>query len=288
MFSIQLKKKSEKAKGKSKFSFQCYGVRISISSNRANLIEKVKREMPHIFPIKWKEIPENRIKHEFQIFKDYKTKQIKISKDEEFVYEGPDLKRALEMLVSKLRLTVAEFAEKIVFLHAGVVGWKGKAILIPGKSFAGKTTLVAEFAKNGCEYFSDEYALIDKKGLVHPFPKKLSMRGIVDDYTQIDTDVEAFGGKSTTKPFPVGYVLVAEYKKTKNLKVRIQKISLGEGVMACIANSISIRQNPRFVIEVLNKALSQSIAVKSVRGDAKVFVKKFFNLLDSADENRDL
>jgi hypothetical protein len=55
----------------------------------------------------------------------------------------------LEQFESHLQLTVAEYAPHRVFVHAGVVGWKGKAILITGSSFSGKSTLVAELLRAG-------------------------------------------------------------------------------------------------------------------------------------------
>lgn len=51
---------------------------------------------------------------------------------------------ALEALESDLHLYVAERARRRFFVHAGVVGWRGRAIVIPGRSFSGKTSLVAE------------------------------------------------------------------------------------------------------------------------------------------------
>lgn len=55
----------------------------------------------------------------------------------------------LERLESDVRLTVADRALNRVFVHAGVVGWKGKAILIPGRSLSGKSSLVAELGRKG-------------------------------------------------------------------------------------------------------------------------------------------
>ena len=266
------------------FSFQCLDVKISVNSNRKDLLEKLKKKMPEIFPVKWSEVSVEQIPHQFQILKDSRTGEISVFKEEETIYQGRELARAFDLLISRLRLTVAEFAGRLVFLHAGVVGWQGKAIIIPGKSFAGKTTLVAELAKNGCQYFSDEYAMLDKDGMVHPFPKKLSLRGIVDDYTQVDFAVEKLGGRRAKKPLPVGWILVAEYKKHKKNKAKLQEISPGEGIMACIANSISIRQNPKFVIEVLNKALSQTGVLKTVRGEASKFVKTFLDFLEKSSQ----
>ena len=33
-----------------------------------------------------------------------------------------------------------------------------------------------ELVRRGCVYFSDEYALIDSQGLVHPYPRALQVR----------------------------------------------------------------------------------------------------------------
>ena len=71
---------------------------------------------------------------------------------------------------------VAEEARRGVFVHAGVVGWKGRALVLPGKSGAGKTTLVAELIRAGATYYSDEYAVLDERGRVHPYARPLAVR----------------------------------------------------------------------------------------------------------------
>ena len=40
------------------------------------------------------------------------------------------------------QLAVATLAKELVFVHAGVVGWRNRAIVIPGRSLSGKSTLV--------------------------------------------------------------------------------------------------------------------------------------------------
>ncbi len=73
---------------------------------------------------------------------------------------------AIRQLASSLKLYVAEHARGQVFIHAGVVEWKGKAIVIPGRSHAGKTTLVAELLRAGATYYSDEFAVLESDGRV--------------------------------------------------------------------------------------------------------------------------
>lgn len=50
---------------------------------------------------------------------------------------------------TQLRVAFAEFSTRKLFIHAGVVGWRGRAIVIPGRSLAGKTTLTAALVRAG-------------------------------------------------------------------------------------------------------------------------------------------
>src|SRR5439155_21927898 len=85
-----------------------------------------------------------------------------------------EIDELFEPLENDLQMIVAEWARRRVFVHAGVVGWKGHAILIPGRSFSGKTTLTTALVRAGATYDSDEYAVLDDQGRVHPFPRSLS------------------------------------------------------------------------------------------------------------------
>ena len=49
---------------------------------------------------------------------------------------------ALFVLSGTIRHYLAEHAPDLVFIHAGVVVWEGRALLLPGRSMAGKSTLV--------------------------------------------------------------------------------------------------------------------------------------------------
>src|SRR5687768_4718803 len=116
--------------------------------------------------------------------------------------------RLLKFFDSMLRITVAEHAVGWVFIHAGVVSWKDRAIVLPANSFQGKTTLVAELVKNGADYYSDEYAVIDEHGLVHPFARELSIRYVESGTVREQSvPVETLGGRSGSKPVQIGLVL---------------------------------------------------------------------------------
>lgn len=63
-----------------------------------------------------------------------------------------------------------------VMIHAGVVTWRGAAIVLPGASGAGKTSLVIELVRLGARYYSDEFAIVDAGGRVFPYARPLCVR----------------------------------------------------------------------------------------------------------------
>jgi hypothetical protein len=87
-----------------------------------------------------------------------------------------NLPEAVAVFQSHLHEAVARRAREWIFVHAGVVGWQGKAILVPGRSRSGKSTLVMALVDAGATYYSDEYAVLDKEGRVHPFTRVPQLR----------------------------------------------------------------------------------------------------------------
>jgi hypothetical protein len=160
-----------------------------------------------------------------------------------------------------------------------VVGWRGKAILLPGDSFFGKTTFVYELARCGAEYYSDEYAIIDESGLVHPFPRPLTMRGKGNDVSETPTEIEEIGGKKGINPIPVGWVFFTKFEPES--RPDYEFMTTGEGVVEIIGQTIAIRRNTEFAIKVLKNAFSSAIIVKSPRTEAEVFARKFLEFVDN-------
>lgn len=245
-----------------KIGIESYGVRIGIETDMDPA--ELKRRLSKILPNGFKEIQVNSVEHNFLLARNKTV--FELYKNKERITEADSTELIFDQFESQLRITVAEFAVEKVFLHAGVVGWKGKAIIIPAKSFQGKTTLVAELVKKGAAYYSDEYAVLDENGFVHPFPKMLSMRGIIDNFTQLDLPVESLGGTAGTEPIPVAMVLITEYRK--NAKWKPERLSVGRGIMEILSHTIPIRHQPEFSLKVLNKMVNRAVITKTRRGEA--------------------
>jgi hypothetical protein len=187
-------------------------------------------------------------------------------RDVEKVARSMELDQVLESFESDLQLYVAEMARRRVFVHAGVVGWGGRAIVIPGRSFTGKTTLVAELVRAGASYYSDEYAVLDSRGRVHPYPRPMSIRQ-PETRNQTKASVETLGGVSGVKPLPVGMVVVSEFRAGARWRPRL--LSAGQGALALLSNTVSARRKPGIVLATLQRVVSQAPVFKGMRGEAK-------------------
>ena len=118
----------------------------------------------------------------------------------DLVAEAHKLTDAAQALAAHAEFVVAEHAPDHLFVHAGVVGWEGRAIVIPGSSFAGKTTLVQAWLEAGAAYYSDEFAVIDRDGHVHPFARPLAIR---DASTASNRSVAVELFRSVTPPIEI-------------------------------------------------------------------------------------
>lgn len=185
-----------------------------------------------------------------------------------------EIEPALEALESDLHLYVAEHARRRLFVHAGVVGWRGRAIVIPGRSCSGKTTLVAAWVQAGAIYYSDEYAVFDAWGRVHPYPKPLSLRGNGAAPAK-KYSVEELGGRAGVKPLPVGLVIASVYKP--GARWRPQRLSPGQGGLALLAHAVSARRQPEAVLDLLQQVMSAAPVLKGVRGEAGELVCSLVN-----------
>lgn len=184
---------------------------------------------------------------------------------EQVCLEDAHLSTALEALQSELMSYVANYAQGIVFVHAGVVAWHGRALLLPGTSFAGKTTLVAELVRAGATYYSDEFALLDEHGLVHPYAGHLQVReGGATQQTPVT--VQSLNGEVGLVPVPVARVVFAEY--ARDAVWNPQPLSAGRAALEMMRHAIPVQRTPGRVMATLARVMESAQAVSSLRGEA--------------------
>ena len=171
----------------------------------------------------------------------------------------------LETLENHLQLYVAEKARRRVFVHAGVVGWRGRAIVIPGRSMKGKTTLVKALVEAGATYYSDEYAVFDERGRVHPYLKPMSVRENGGGRPKKILP-EALGGTTGVRPLPVGLVVATSYRE--GARWRPRQLLPGRAVMALLDHTVSVRRKPEPALTTLRQVVADALVLKGVRGEA--------------------
>src|SRR5437867_4831683 len=151
-------------------AFNAYGLRVGIRTNRPEVMERIMG----LLPLGWKPLSSRRVEGLYSLRVGGNGSSNGKIRYFNLLYSGiariarsDNLKDVLDSLEINLRHYVAEYAPNKLFIHAGVVGWRGRAIVIPGQTFTGKSTLVAELVRAGATYYSDEYALLDPQGRVH-------------------------------------------------------------------------------------------------------------------------
>ncbi|HEY5198293.1 MAG TPA: hypothetical protein VIJ51_14835 [Solirubrobacteraceae bacterium] len=179
-------------------------------------------------------------------------------------------------LEAAIRTHVAVSSPDYVFVHAGVVAVGDRALLVPGFSFAGKTTLVAELVRRGATYYSDEYAVLDASGQVHPYPKKLSLR-LGAGRRQTETSVTELGGRAGTEPAQVALVAVTSYRPGAVWSP--VRLSAGRGALLLLAHTVPARLRPEESLAAVRRAADGAIVLEGERGPAELAAGDLLTLL---------
>jgi hypothetical protein len=193
--------------------------------------------------------------------------------------EHASLDVALALIDADIRMLIATTTPDWIFVHAGVVAVHGRALVIPGESFSGKTTLVRALVEIGATYYSDEYAVLDEDGMVHPYPRRLSIRS-ADGSTTAEHGVQELGGVAGEVRAIVDMVALTRYRP--GAEWRPTTISAGEGTVAMLANTVPAHQRPGQSLRTLARALRDTRVLAGDRGEASEAARALFERLASA------
>src|SRR5262249_20864726 len=260
--------------------FPTYGVRIGVSSNAPALAEGLEP----LLPPGWKPATSPTVDRLYSLLAGGPGARPGVSSlnlayaDETRIARARNIGAVLETFESDLQLYVAQSARNRIFVHAGVVEWSNKAIIIPGRSFSGKTSLVVELVRAGATFYSDEYAVFDQKGLVHPYPKPLAIRDLSG--SQRKCPLESLGGSCGRRPIPVGVVVITSFKASASWRPRTA--SPGQGILALLSNTVAARRKPQISLDVFERSLGQASVLIGSRGEARGMAGPILGALDAA------
>jgi hypothetical protein len=190
-----------------------------------------------------------------------------------------DLEAALVALESDLKFHVAEKARGRIFVHAGVVAFRGRAILLPGRSHSGKSRLVDALVRSGCAYYSDEFAVLDARGRVHAYPAPLTLRS-EDGAPPRRLRPLGTGGRRERRALPVGLVVVSRY--LPKARWRPRRLSAGAGLLALLDNTVPARRRPRAVLAALARVVAVAPVFSGFRGEAQTTVPGLLALVQAS------
>jgi hypothetical protein len=250
-----------------RIAFESDGVRISLSGNRAEVVDR----LPGLVPPGATACDPEEATESFGVIAD-PNGAYTFTRGNSPVSHGVDLEFGLALMQTQIRIYIGLKAPNRIFVHAGAVGVNGRAVLLPGRSFSGKTSLVAAFVRAGATYLSDEYAVLDESGLVHPYPIPLSVRDANNERSPIAAD--QFGGATTDTPLKVGAIVVTSF----NPGGRWNPVELtpARAALALLHNTLAALERSAEALPVLRRATQGALLLEGERGEAELVVDDVF------------
>ena len=257
-------------------SLTAYGFRLGIRTNAPELL-------PHLLdllPPGWRLSRTQEVQWLYSLF--CRASRAEGNRTFHQLHTGPDLltrgtdfSRIVQSFGNDVRSILAVRSPWRSFIHAGTVGWKGKAIVLPANAGAGKSTLTRALVRAGATYYSDEFAVLDRKGRVHPYPLPLRLKKGPGPGSET-IPLADLGGEIGTRPIPVGLILSTRFDPGR--KGQLQRLSPGRGALDLMAHAVQARLRPRAVMESVGRAAEGALILKGPRGEAETIVDKILAL----------
>ena len=250
-------------------AFTAYGVAVGVRVSDRSVLERVQA----LLPPGWKPAGKPTVRRLYSLIVGGPTSRSGVRRfnilysDAARLLRTHDLEEVLGQLELDLELYIADRAPRRTFVHAGVVGWNGQGIVIPGRSFSGKSSLVKALVQAGASYYSDEFAVLDERGRVHPYPLPLAIRPGLDGTPPMKYGPEELGGVAGLRPLPVGLVLITRY--VSGTRFRPRPVSAGRAVLELLGHTLPARRRPERILDVLTRAVSQASVLRGARGEAE-------------------
>jgi hypothetical protein len=172
-------------------------------------------------------------------------------------YQGESAADAARALMEATSFALADKSVGGLLFHAATLGWRGRGLLLPGKSGAGKTTLSGWLSTRGFRYLTDELSFVpDGSQRIEAFPRPLNikhsgrhaLRGHLDLGSSSETltsrevvlaqpmDVRAPDSVDSTSPLAL--IVFPRYRQ--DAEVALTPLSGGQTglrLMACLLNA---------------------------------------------------
>jgi hypothetical protein len=269
-------------------AFEAYGMQLRICTNSRELLDHVEL----ILPPGWLRRPRSSKQGRLGLLDEGNGIYSIYRSDGACIHDAPGREYALTMLETQIEGHIALDATEFVFIHAGVVADGGRAIVIPGPSFSGKTTLVRALVDSGAVYYSDEFAALDETGRVLPYAKRLTVRrpheGADGPHKGADGphegagdySIEQLGGVTGVERLPMGLVIATRFRPGAEWQPR--ELTPGAGALAMLEHAVPAQARPEQTLRVLKRALQDAVILEGERGEANDVARVLLDTLRAA------
>jgi hypothetical protein len=120
----------------------------------------------------------------------------------------------------------------------------------------------------GATYYSDEYAVFDAGGRVHPFARMLQLRS---PSAVRHVHAKELGAPIGLKPIDAGLILFAKYTPARSWSVG--PLTPGNALLHLLANTVRARTHAVQAIHAFRPAVLRASAYEAVRGDTDAAVQ---------------
>lgn len=179
-----------------------------------------------------------------------------------------------DALVDDLHLTIALHSRDHVYIHAGVVTWNGGAILLPGRSRTGKSTLVEALVRRGAGYCSDEYARVCDDGSITPYARPIQLRSPTG---RRSVDAASIGSVNDAPVAPILVVFTAFAEAAAFDPVHVAPAA---AALELFDNTVIAETQPERAMRVVAQIARQARAVRSPRPDVATAATRILEFVD--------
>ena len=167
--------------------------------------------------------------------------------------------------VDRLHPLLSQNATTAMFIHAAVFAWGKGVVVVPGRSHSGKSSLAAEALRQGARYFSDEFAIVDDCGRVHPYARPLGLREPGGGRRFVSAT--ELGGTVATERARPALVVVTHYEAGHRWDPELAHGS--RAALPLIDNTVRARSEPQRMIRITGQVAANATTLVGVRGDAR-------------------